>query len=82
MKGENFARGSTAEDWFADAAEWRQLCLDARGEARGEKAEQFTHEMLASAVEHGLRCRCSQRQMEWLCKIADWAVPTMREHGG
>lgn len=69
---------STARDWFADAAEFRQLCGDAQSEARGESAQDFAAEMMIKANQHGLDTYLSYRQLEWLCKIADHDVPVRR----
>jgi hypothetical protein len=64
-----------ARDWFADAAEFRQLCGDAQSQAQGESAQDFAAEMMLKANEHGLATYLSPKQLDWLCKIADWDVP-------
>lgn len=66
---------SAARDWFADVKEFRQLCGDAQSQARGESAQDFAAEMMIKANQHGLDTYLSVRQLEWLCKIADWDVP-------
>lgn len=66
---------STARDWFADVREFRQLCGDAQSQARGESSQDFAAEMMVKANQHGLDSYVSLKQLEWLCKIADWDVP-------
>jgi len=69
---------STAADWFADEHEFRQLCGDAQSQARGESSQDFAAEMVVKAKEHGLRTYLSPKQLEWLCKLADWDIPKRR----
>ena len=69
---------TTAADWFGSDVEFRQLCGDAKSQAHGESAEDFTHDMVQKAREWGLNTYLSQKQLEWLCKIADWEVPKRR----
>jgi hypothetical protein len=64
-----------AKDWFADEHEFRQLCGDAQSQALQEGAQEFTAQMMLAANQHGLETYISIRQLEWLCRIADWAVP-------
>jgi len=66
---------STAKDWFVDEHEFRQLCGDAQSLARGETAQDFAAEMVVKAKEHGLSTYVSEKQLSWLCKIADWDMP-------
>lgn len=66
---------TTAAIWFATEAEFRQLCSDARSLAKGEKSEEFTHQMMLKANEYGLRCFITAPQLKWLCEIADHEVP-------
>lgn len=67
-----------AGDWFADEHEFRQLCGDAQSQARGDSAQEFAAEMVIKANEHGLRTFLSPKQLDYLCKLADWDVPEMR----
>lgn len=67
-----------AKDWFADEREFRQLCGDAQSQARGESSQDFAAEMVIKANEHGLQTYLSPKQLEWLCKLADWDVPKRR----
>ncbi|MDE3077788.1 MAG: hypothetical protein KGJ86_20395 [Chloroflexota bacterium] len=73
-----------ARDWFADEHEFRQLCGDAQSQARGESSQDFAAEMVIKANEHGLQTYLSPKQLEWLCKLADWDVPKRRaqQHTG
>jgi hypothetical protein len=64
-----------AADWFGDAAEWRQLCGDAQSQARSESAQDFARDMMLSANSNGLMTPCSEKQMAWLVKLADWEMP-------
>lgn len=71
---------STAGDWFADEHEFRQLCGDAQSQATGESSQNFAAEMVVKAKEQGLRTYLSPKQLDWLCKLADWDLPK-RLHG-
>jgi hypothetical protein len=64
--------------WFSDPFELRQLCSDAQSQARGESAQDFAAEMMISANRDGLDMLLSQKQLEWLCRLADWDVPSRR----
>jgi hypothetical protein len=64
-----------ASVWFADAKEFRQLCGDAQSQANGETSQDFAAEMMVKANQHGLDTYLSVKQLEWLCKLADWDVP-------
>jgi hypothetical protein len=66
---------STAKDWFADEHEFRQLCGDAQSQAIGESSQEFAAEMVIKSKQHGLDTYLSIKQLEWLCKLADWDVP-------
>jgi hypothetical protein len=66
---------SKAGDWFKDEYEFRQLCGDAQSQARGESSQNFAAEMVVKAKATGLATYLSYKQLEWLCKIADWDVP-------
>ena len=70
---------NTAADWFTDEYEFRQLCGDAQSQARGESSQDFAAEMVIKSKEHGLRTYLSEKQLSWLCKLADWDVPKRRE---
>lgn len=70
---------TTARDWFADEHEFRQLCGDAQSQAQGESSQDFSAEMVIKAKEHGLDTYLSPKQLEWLCKLADWDVPERRQ---
>ena len=67
-----------ARDWFADEAEFRQLCGDAQSQANGEWAQEFAAEMIVRAKQHGLDTFLSPKQLGLLCKIADWDLPKRR----
>jgi hypothetical protein len=69
---------SMAADWFSDEREFRQLCGDAQSQAQGESSQNFAAEMIIKANEHGLKTYLSDKQLEWLCKLADWDVPKRR----
>ena len=64
-----------ASTWFKDAAEFRQLCGDAQSQAAFESAQEFAAQMMLAANQHGLETYLSFKQLEWLCRIADWDVP-------
>lgn len=66
---------STAAAWFTSEAEFRQLCGDAQSQARGESAQEFAGEMVKKANEHGLATYLSPKQLDYLCKLADWIPP-------
>ena len=69
---------TTARTWFADDYEFRQLCGDAQSQARGESSQDFAAEMVIAAKDHGLDTFLSPKQLEWLCKLADWDLPKRR----
>lgn len=66
---------STAAVWFAKEEEFRQLCGDAVSLARVERAQEFAHDIMKEAKEKGLKTPLTERQLRWLCTIADWDVP-------
>ena len=66
---------STAGDWFKSDAEFRQLCGDAVSLAKSESAEEFSHDMMRKANERGLSTYLSEKQLNWLCQIADHERP-------
>jgi hypothetical protein len=67
-----------ASDWYATEAEFRQLCGDAVSQARTEAAQEFANKMVQRAKAHGLATFVSEKQMAWLCEIADHEVPEKR----
>lgn len=64
-----------ARDWFKDEAEFRQLCGDAQSQANGESSQDFAAQMVIASKEHGLATYLSEKQLSWLCKLADWDLP-------
>jgi uncharacterized lipoprotein YddW (UPF0748 family) len=58
-----------------DELEFRQLCGDARSQAKGESSQDFAAEMIAKAHDRGLSTYISEKQLAWLCKLADWDMP-------
>lgn len=66
---------TTARNWFPDEREFRQLCGDAQSQARGESSQDFAAEMVIKAKDKGLDTYLSPKQLEWLCKLADWDLP-------
>lgn len=65
-----------AATWFADEKEFRQLCGDAQSQANGESAQEFAAQMMLAANQHGLQTYLSEKQLAWLCRLADWEMPT------
>ena len=66
---------SSAKEWFADAAEFRQLCGDAQSQANGESAQDFAADMMIKANLHGLNTYLTEKQLKYLCSLADWEIP-------
>jgi hypothetical protein len=66
---------TTARTWFATEAEFRQVCGDAQSQAHGESAEEFAGDMVKKANEHGLNTFLSEKQLAFLCKLADIVPP-------
>ena len=64
-----------AATWFETDAEFRQLCGDAQSQAKGESSQEFAAQMMLAANQHGLQCYLSEKQLSWLCKLADWNLP-------
>ena len=64
-----------ASTWFADEKEFRQLCGDAQSQANGESAQEFAAQMMLAANKHGLQTYLSEKQLAWLCRLADWEQP-------
>jgi hypothetical protein len=69
---------TTAANWYAHEFEFRQLCSDALSQAKGERAEEFTHDMMKKANTYGLSTNVSEAQLRWLCQLADHEVPQRR----
>lgn len=66
---------TTAADWFATEADFRQLCGDAQSQAKGESAQEFANEMVTKAKDFGLRTYLTPKQLQYLCRLADWDLP-------
>lgn len=66
---------STAAEWFKDENEFRQLCGDAQSQALGESAQGFAADMVVKSKAHGLNTYLSPKQLDYLCKLADWLPP-------
>lgn len=64
-----------ARDWFKTVEEFRQVCLDAVSLARSERAQEFAQEKLRDANRIGLDTVLSDRQLAWLCSLADIVPP-------
>jgi hypothetical protein len=64
-----------ASNWFKDEHDFRQLCGDAQSQARSESDQEFAASMMLAANQHGLKTYISDKQIGWLCRIADWDVP-------
>jgi hypothetical protein len=71
-----------ARDWFSDEHEFRQLCGDAQSQATGESSQDFAAEMVIKAKDRGLDTYLSDKQLAWLCKLADWDLPKRRAVNG
>lgn len=69
---------TTARDWFTDDYDFRQLCCDALSLARSEGEQEFAHDMMLAANEHGLDTSLSSKQLNWLCQIGDRDPPARR----
>lgn len=68
-----------ASNWFKTNEEFRQVCADAVSLARGESNEEFAAQVMAKANLHGLNLYLSEKQVRWLCKLADCVVPMQRK---
>lgn len=64
-----------ASNWFKTNEQFMQVCADAVALARGEANEEFAAQIFARAKEHGLNLYLSEKQVKWLCKLADCVVP-------
>jgi hypothetical protein len=71
---------TTAADWFATDAEFRQICGDAVSLARYDSQQEFANKMVQRAKEHGLKAYITEKQLKFLCEIADAEIPA-RRHG-
>lgn len=67
-----------ASIWFEKDSDLRQLISDAQSQARSESAMDFTREMMLEANQKGISMLLSEKQLEWLCQIADWDPPRRR----
>lgn len=67
-----------AKDWFADEHLFRQLCGDAQSQALSDSAQEFAAEMVIRAKSHGLEAFLTEKQLVYLCKLADWDPPKRR----
>jgi hypothetical protein len=67
-----------ASDWYATEAEFRQLCGDAVSLARTEAQQEYANAMMRKANDYGLGTFVSDKQMAFLCQIADHEVPEKR----
>jgi hypothetical protein len=67
-----------ASVWFDSEAEFRLLCSDAQSLACSESAMDFTRDMMLGASAQGLNFELSEKQLKWLCQIADWDLPSRR----
>lgn len=68
-----------AGNWFSDEREFRQLCGDAQSQAIDERSQEFAAAMMLAANKHGLQTFISDRQLAWLCRLADWEIPKSTE---
>lgn len=69
---------TTAANWYADPAEFRQLCGDAQSQAEREWDQDFAVEYMLKCNQYGLDTRISADQMKQLCRIADHDVPSFK----
>lgn len=77
LRGTEYMR-EPASIWFERDSELRQLCGDAQSQAKSEGEMDFTREMMLEANQKGLLMQISEKQLNWLCKIADWEPPKRR----
>lgn len=70
MSGQTYAA-----DWFDSELTFRQLCGDANSQAYSGRAQDFAADMVKAAKQLGLETVLSVKQLEYLCKLADWDVP-------
>jgi hypothetical protein len=68
-----------ASDWFESLEDFNTLIRDAVKLARGENAKIFAEEMRDRVATHGLRTFLSEKQLTYLCEIADWEAPARIE---
>jgi hypothetical protein len=68
-----------ASDWFESLEDFNTLIRDAVKLARGENAKIFAEEMRERVATHGLRTFLSEKQLTYLCEIADWEAPARIE---
>lgn len=64
-----------ASNWFKTNEHFLQVCSDALLLAHGESNEEFAAQMMIRARQHGIELYLSEKQVKWLCKLADCVVP-------
>lgn len=69
---------STAREWFESESEFRQLCGDAQSQANSESGMEFAASMVMKANQHGLDTYLSDKQLRFLCRLADQMIPRRR----
>lgn len=72
----NYTRVS---DWFESVEDFTTLTRDAIREAKGDGGKIFAEEMSAKVKEYGFNTYLTQKQLNWLCQLADWDVPARRQ---
>jgi len=65
-------------DWFESAEDFATLTRDAAREAKSDGGKIFAEEMGAKVKEWGLSTYLSEKQLNWLCQLADWEIPARR----
>ena len=78
----NIMSGTHANDWFIDEHELRQLCGDAQSQATTESSQEFAADMMIKANKYGLKMFMSEKQLAYLCNLADWEIPKRIPRGG
>jgi len=71
-----------ASNWFDDKQKFLDVCARAQGHAANMEAQMFASQMTIRAREHGLNLYVTEKQMKWLCQIADVILPLTREQRG
>lgn len=66
---------STAANWFKDEADFRRICGDAVSMASNESAQEFANKMLVTCKKFGLKTYISEKQLRFLCQLADVEAP-------
>jgi hypothetical protein len=67
-----------AGDYFETAERFRQVCGDANSQANNESSMEFAGDMVAKANQYGLNCFITEKQLKWLCRLADIDIPPRR----